>query len=123
MKKFKANIVFIGDMVEEFKSQNMIILFDSGAPEELKEISVVHRGGIYRGEVVAGDFLFIGALGYRITAVGEVANKNLKNIGHVCLKFDGSTEPELPGNIHLEEKALPDLKVGDEIYIVEGQEE
>ncbi|MDN5332631.1 MAG: glucitol/sorbitol system component, partial [Tepidanaerobacteraceae bacterium] len=58
--------------------------------------------------------------GYRITAVGEVANKNLKNIGHVCLKFDGKTEPELPGNIHLEEKTLPALKVGEEIFIADN---
>lgn len=123
MKKFEATIVSIGDMVEEFKNQNMIILFDESAPEELKEISVVHRGGKFQGEVMPGDLLFIGASGYRITAVGEVANKNLKNIGHVCLKFDGKAEPELPGNIHLEEKALPDLKVGEEFYIVKGQED
>jgi sorbitol-specific phosphotransferase system component IIA len=29
-------------------------------------------------------------LTYTVTAVGEVANKNLKKIGHVCLKFDAT---------------------------------
>lgn len=121
MKKYEATIVFIGDLVEEFKGQNMVILFDESAPLELKEISVVHRGGKFLEEVAPGDILLLNGTEYKITAVGEVANRNLKNIGHVCLKFDGRSEAELPGNIHLEEKLPPDFRVGDKILILKGQ--
>jgi PTS system glucitol/sorbitol-specific IIA component len=46
--------------------------------------------------------MILGDSVYTVTAVGELANRNLKNIGHVCLKFDARTSPELPGDIHLE---------------------
>lgn len=117
MKKFEAVVTAIGDMVEEFIEQKMIILFDESAPQELREISVVHRGRKLMEDVVPGDVLYLGRVSFKVTAVGDVANKNLAKIGHVCLKFDGKTTPELPGNIHLEEKQIPMPKVGEEILI------
>ena len=38
---------------------------------------------------------------WTITALGEVAEKNLANLGHVTLVFDGDSEPRMPGAVHL----------------------
>ena len=39
--------------------------------------------------------------GAGLTAIGEVAEKNLASLGHVTLVFDGGSEPRMPGAIHL----------------------
>jgi PTS system glucitol/sorbitol-specific IIA component len=117
MNKYVSTVIAIGDMVEALLQQGMMVLFDETAPMELKEISIIHTGGPLAKEVKNGDFLVLGNLTYTITAVGEIANKNLKNIGHVCLKFDARTLPELPGDIHLKGEKLPLIIVGDTITI------
>ncbi len=117
MNKYKTTVTAIGDLAEELLQQKMMVLFDSTAPMELQEISVIHTGGILTKEVIDGDFMILGNLTYTITAVGEVANKNLKNIGHVCLKFDARTSPELPGDVHLKGEKLPLIIIGDTITI------
>lgn len=117
MNKYESTVTAIGDMAEELLQQGMMVLFDETAPMELQEISVIHTGGTLVREVINGDFMTLGNLAYTITAVGEIANKNLKNIGHVCLKFDARTSPELPGDIHLKGEKLPLIIIGDTITI------
>ena len=58
---------------------------------------------------------------YTVTALGEVANKNLKKIGHVCLKFDAKTSPDLPGDVHLKGEKVSSVKLGDLIQIKNSQ--
>ena len=36
-------------------------------------------------------------------------------LGHCTLHFDGKKAPVLPGVIHVEEKPLPEVRVGDTI--------
>ena len=45
--------------------------------------------------------MLIGDQEWRITAIGDVAEKNLGALGHVTLVFDGASEPRLPGALHL----------------------
>ncbi|HHW02163.1 MAG TPA: hypothetical protein GXX35_05065 [Thermoanaerobacterales bacterium] len=54
-----------------------------------------------------------------ITAVGDVANKNLKDLGHVVLNFNGNTTPELPGYIHLTPDLMNKIEVGTKLEIIE----
>jgi len=117
MVKYKAKVIAIGTMVEDLLSQGLVVLFDSTAPKELQEIAVVHTGGTLARDVIQGDSMILGNSVYTVTAVGEVANRNLNNIGHVCLKFDARTSPELPGDIHLKGEKLPVINEGDDIII------
>ena len=117
MVKYKSTVIEIGDMVADFLNQKMIIIFDETAPMELREMSVIHSGGTLVKDVVTGDTVVFGDTTYEITALGKVANKNLKNIGHVCLKFDARTSPELPGDVHLRGDGIPLIKKGDTILI------
>ncbi len=69
------------------------------------------------------DIFFLGEEAFKIVAVGDVANSNLENLGHVILKFNGETEPELPGDVCLEARPLPKLAPGLVIRIEEGKQE
>ena len=48
---------------------------------------------------------------FNITAVGEIAEKNLANLGHITVSFNGLTGPTLPGTICVEKKEMPRLKL------------
>jgi len=117
MEKYRAKVLAVGDMVPELLEQGIVVLFDDRAPKELQEIAIVHTGSSLAQDVVKGDFVILGNSVYTVTAVGEVANRNLNNIGHVCLKFDARTTPELPGDIHLKGDGLPQIEIGDTISI------
>ena len=51
--------------------------------------------------LAVGDTVRIDDQTWTITALGEVAEKNLANLGHVTLVFDGDSEPRMPGAVHL----------------------
>lgn len=119
MKKYEVTVTGIGELVKEFLGQNIIVLFDENAPLELQDISVLHTEGELLDDIKAGDVLRIGNRVYTITAVGEVVNKNVRRMGHTCLKFDGKTSPELPGDIHLKGGDAPFVNLGEKI-VIEG---
>lgn len=121
MKKYEVTVTGIGELVQEFLSQKIIVLFNDNAPLELRDISVIHTEGELLEDIKVGDRLNIGERVYTITAVGEVANKNIRRMGHTCLKFDGKTSPELPGDIHLKGDFNPEVTLGEKIVIWQGQ--
>ena len=93
MKIFETTVIAIGQNAEEFKQENMLLFFGEEAPPELSER-------------------------YAITAVGKVAEENLRQLGHITVNFDGAAISELPGTIHVEQKPLPTINVGDLVSII-----
>lgn len=114
---YKTEVKEIGDLAGDMFSSNLIILYKMNAPAELAEISVMHEAESKEGEIEAGDIIKIGEKKFEILAVGDVVNKNIENLGHCSLKFNGKTEVELPGDINLEQKEIPEIKEGLEIKI------
>ena len=53
---------------------------------------------------------------YRVTAVGGVATANLKQLGHITLKFDGAATAELPGMVHLNGDVPQAIQRGDQMF-------
>ena len=53
------------------------------------------------GDLTVGQRVLIGEQAWTLTAVGAVASKNLADLGHVTMVFDGADTPRLPGAIHL----------------------
>jgi glucitol/sorbitol PTS system EIIA component len=101
---YLTEITEIGPEVPEFIEGGYLILFQAGAPPELAEMSVLHEPEPPRDEPPeAGDILAIGDKELRITAVGEKAWNNVRELGHVVFKFNGLDETELPGEIYVEE--------------------
>ncbi|MEM5596174.1 PTS glucitol/sorbitol transporter subunit IIA [Niallia circulans] len=39
-------------------------------------------------------------------------------MGHITLRFNGATTPELPGTLYIEDKDMPVLEIGTKIRIV-----
>ena len=121
MIKYQATITAIGPYVAEFIDHNILVLFGDQAPEELAEFSIIHDGKEMQGTLTVGDVIYLGDAGFAVLAVGEVANDNLKNLGHLIIKFNGETEPEMAGDVCVEAKPLPAIEPGLEIRIEEGK--
>ena len=120
MLKYRAKVTSIGPFVSEFIDHNILVLFGDQVPEELADFSILHDGKDLSGTLNVGDVVYLGENSYLVLAVGEVANENLANLGHLVLKFNGETEPEMPGDVCVEAKPLPAIEPGMVIRIEEG---
>lgn len=103
----------------EIEDCNFIVIFNSNAPEELAEISILHTIETLREDPAPGDTLLFCGKVYNITAVGEEAKQTLRTLGHCTLSFKGGDVPERPGTIMLEGEPISpsDIKVGGTIEI------
>jgi PTS system glucitol/sorbitol-specific IIA component len=119
-KKYTATITFIGPYAKEFLAEQIIVLFGQNAPEELAEFALLHDGVELSAPFTAGDTVTIGEQAFEILAVGEVANDNLANLGHLVLKFNGDREVEMPGDVCLEAVPLPEVTIGT-VITIEGE--
>ncbi|MEM7336370.1 MAG: PTS glucitol/sorbitol transporter subunit IIA [Chloroflexota bacterium] len=117
MLKYEARVSTIGPYTQEFLDHNIIVLFGDNAPEELVEFSVIHDGKELHDEIQAGDIVQIDDEQFSILAVGEVANDNFRNLGHLVLKFNGADEVEMPGDVCVEKRPLPPIAVGTVIKV------
>ena len=119
MKKYYSTIVQeIGVQVHAFKDARMMILFNENAPKELREYCVLHRGNKLDDTVRAGDVFRLGREDYRVVFVGSEVQKNLRDLGHITLRFNGNEEGEsLEGSLYPEAKDAADVAIGDEIAI------
>jgi PTS system glucitol/sorbitol-specific IIA component len=117
--RYATEVTAVGEQVGEFVAQGLLIWFAEGAPEELHFFSVLHRPTVTTGGVRPGDRLRIDDQTFRVTAVGEVANENMVNLGHMDLKANGAEDAPLPGDICLEKLPLPEPRPGSEL-VIEG---
>ncbi len=103
----------MGEQAQDLIEDGMVVIFKEGAPSELAEISVLHEPEEeFEDEIRPGDRLSLGDNSFRVTSVGDEANKNMKELGHATLKFNGADEAELPGDINIEDKPIPELSKG-----------
>ena len=117
--RYETTVTAVGEQVAEFVEQGLLIWFAEGAPEELHFFAVLHRPTVTAGGVRAGDVVRIDDTAFRVTAVGEVANDNMVNLGHMDLKANGADEAPLPGDICLEKLPLPAPQPGSTL-VIEG---
>lgn len=117
MMVYETEIVDFGSSAEMFKAENMMILFGDNAPDDLADYSYIIKIHSVNGKIEPGMVVSFNEESYEITAVGGVVEKNLGDLGHITLKFDGAREAELPGTLYLENKELPDVEVGTTISI------
>ena len=68
--------------------------------------------------IAAGQTIRFDDASYTITAVGSEAPVTLAGLGHCTMNFSGQTTVELPGTIYIENKPLPEIKVGTVIQIL-----
>lgn len=117
-EKYRLTILGIGEMASEIFEEGLLIFFGNNAPGELKEVSIVHDGQNLQADIVQGDIIQIGDTQVTVLCVGEVVNDNLRNLGHMVIKFNGIETPENPGDINVEKRELPDIQVGMEVLVL-----
>jgi glucitol/sorbitol PTS system EIIA component len=116
--KYRSRVVSVGELVDTFVEQQVLVFFQAGAPEELAEFSILHDPLTPTATVVPGDELRLGAEPYGILAVGDVANDNFASLGHLVVKANGRMDPEMLGDVCVENKPLVMLAPGDEFSIL-----
>src|SRR5918993_2566537 len=94
--RYATVVTAVGALVPEFGQAGVLVWFEEGAPEELHDCSVLHRPTVATGGVVPGDEISLDGAVLTVLAVGDVANDNLVNLGHLDLKASGETSPQLP---------------------------
>lgn len=118
MVVYSTTVTAVGELVSDFRDQGIIVFFGEEAPVELHEFSVLHKVAVKERAPKVGDAICINEEEFEVLAVGSVVSDNLLNLGHLDLKANGLSEPELPGDTNVEARALPMIKVGDQIRIV-----
>ena len=115
---YQVTIKGKGAMVDAFREEGIFVTFGDNAPDTLKDFCYSIDVNPVDGEVTPGCKLVIDGKEFKIVKVGEVANENLKNLGHVTYNFGGEDAECLPGTICMEKAELPALDIGSTIAIV-----
>ena len=121
MTYYQSTVVDIGPEVAEMAAAGVFILFAEPLPEALAEVSVVHRPSqTLDGHTIAvGDTVAIGGQELTITLVGDIATKNLDELGHIVLYVNHEGQKLLPGAVQAEGE-LPVVEAGQTIEFRSG---
>lgn len=115
---YSTKVVEIGEMVPAFEEEMLLILFGMTATNELKPICVVHESDDNPENILeVGTKIEMGGITYTVTKVGDAANKNFDELGHVSVYFRTGENDILPGAIIAEPELYPSLQPGDTIKI------
>ena len=114
---FKTVVKEIGKDAKDFEAVNMLIFFGDEAPSALRDSCFIIDINDLERDIQAGMILKIGNSNYKITAVGNEVNTNLKNLGHIAVKFTGEEKAELPGSLYVQVKEFPCIEVGTKVEI------
>ena len=117
--RYATTVTKVGEQVADFVGEGLLIFFVDTAPEELHFFSVLHNPTVANGGVRPGDVVRIDDTELRVTAVGDVLNENMVNLGHIDLKANGLDEPPLAGDLCVEAKPLPEIRTGTKL-VIEG---
>ena len=111
----EVKITGIGADAMDFVDDKILILFSEQTGNGVEDFSIQITMPQPSRDIVSGDKMRFGDKEYIVTSVGDEAMMTFKLLGHCTLRFDGSTEPVLPGTIHLSDAALPEVQIGDTV--------
>lgn len=116
---YQTTIIEVGDSANDALLDDMMITFKQGAPADIVEFCFIHTHGESCGELAAGNQLHLNDISYPVTAVGEVATQNLRELGHITIRFDGATSAEFPGTVHVNGAVPAKIAVGTVLKITD----
>ena len=121
-KFYRTKIVGVGgDAAKFFKAIKMMVLFDDAMVlPELRDFSVLHSGNQIEGVIKPGDILKIADSEFKIIKVGSEVHSNIRTLGHIIIKFDDGAGELMEGSVHVEDKPIPEIRIGDEISVSEA---
>ncbi len=117
MSVYKNKIKDKGPAVDAFGG-DMIILFGDNAPDTLKDYCYTIDVLPTNETITEGMSINFDDQDYIIKTVGNLAERNLVNLGHLTVNFTGDPAQCLPGAIVVEQKQAPKLDIGTIIEII-----
>ncbi|ATA21144.1 MAG: PTS glucitol/sorbitol transporter subunit IIA [Gibbsiella quercinecans] len=115
---FQTTITHIGGCARDALQDDMLITFREGAPADIEAFCFIHQHGNTTGELQVGGVMELAERRYPITAVGSVATQNLRELGHVTVRFDGEALAEFPGSIHVSGPTPADIPLGSTLKFI-----
>ena len=115
---YSTTVTAVGELVPDFAEQGVLVFFGENVPLELHEFSIIHKPDVQTRAPQVGDTITLANNEYNVLAVGSVASDNLLNLGHLDLKANGLTEPEMPGDVNVEATVLPSVQIGDRLIVI-----
>ncbi len=114
---YKSVVKQVGPLALAFEEEKVIILFGPQAPDELKEVSIIHEADekVNDEPIKEGGKFIVDDQEYTVTAVGSSANNNLKELGHISVYFSEPSDDVLPGAIFATPSKFPSFKDGSVI--------
>jgi len=112
---YSLRITAVGEYVKNYLEEQKLILFSDVVADDIAMYCAIHQASDLSAGLSPGQVMKINKLVYRVTAVGDVATANLKQLGHITLNFDGALSAELPGMVHLCGFPPEHIHVGDRI--------
>lgn len=100
---FHSEVVSIGEDAIEMVEGGVVIFFGEPCPVELAEVSIVHKSIAHdpQRDPQPGDVLRVGDAQVTVTAVGERAGDNLRQLGHIVVYCNPEVGTNLlPGALH-----------------------
>jgi glucitol/sorbitol PTS system EIIA component len=106
---YKTIVTEVGALAPSFEEDKVLILFGPEAPSEIKEIALIHEVSEESSDepIKVNGTLQIDDQEFTITAVGNAANKNLKDLGHISIYFSEENEDVLPGAVFASPSVFP----------------
>ena len=99
---YEAEIIEVGSLVEEAYKDGYIITFIDGPFKDFMDyclsLEIIKDKA---GEIQCGNKIFLDDNTFVIKGIGSKALENLKELGHVTIKFSGKKEAENPGDINV----------------------
>lgn len=114
---YETKVTGIGELVPAFREAGYLVFFGANAPEELHDFCILHEVVSQQNQLKPGDIVQVGDVQLPVLAVGDVANDNLMNLGHLNLKANGLTAAELPGDVNTVLGELPEVSIGTRVVI------
>ncbi len=116
---YQSTFTSVGPLAHESLEDNFLITFGEGAPRDVAEYCFIHKVDVNRPEnILPGNLITIGSHQYSITAVGDVARENLRDLGHITIRFDGAGTPEFPGTIHVTGNIPTAIEAGQKFLVL-----
>jgi glucitol/sorbitol PTS system EIIA component len=118
IKVTKSIVKEIGLLVPTFKEDKILILFGPQAPKELREMAVIHEfEDLGEEPLKEGGTIQFGDESFTITALGNLANKNFKELGHISIYFQEPMDNVLPGAVFAAPHTFPTINEGTVIAL------
>ena len=114
--KYSVTFTAIGDFaLQLLRTRGSLIIFDKGVPLAYENMVLTHTKGDLAEDVTPGDTVLVAEREY-----SSDANKNLREHGHVTLRFAENDDGEelQPGDVLLMGERFPRIMVGDLLEIL-----